>query len=64
MRILADTDLCVASGQCALLAPAVFDQREDDAIVVVREPQPPADQEGVARHAVAVCPSGALRLVD
>ena len=64
MKVHADTAVCVASGQCALLVPAVFDQREDDGIVVVRNEEPPPDQHDAVRQAVLICPSGALRLVE
>ena len=64
MKVHADTDVCVASGQCALLAPDTFDQRDDDGIVVLREEDPPAAQDDVVRRAVLACPSGALRLTE
>ncbi|HEX4721200.1 MAG TPA: ferredoxin [Pseudonocardiaceae bacterium] len=64
MKINADTAVCVASGQCALLVPAVFDQRDDDGIVVVRNEEPPPEQHDAVRQAVLICPSGALRLVE
>jgi len=64
VKVAADTSVCVASGQCALLAPATFDQRDDDGIVVVRDEEPPAEQEDVVRQAVLTCPSGALSIVE
>ena len=64
MRVLADTSVCVASGQCALLAPETFDQRDDNGIVVVRNDQPSPEHEDTARQAVLTCPSGALRIVE
>ena len=63
MKVFADTSVCVASGQCALLAPETFDQRDDDGIVVVRDDQPSPEHEDVVRQAVLTCPSGALRIV-
>jgi len=64
VKVSADTSVCVASGQCALLAPDTFDQRDDDGIVVVRDDEPSPEQEDVARQAVLTCPSGALRMVE
>ena len=64
MKVLVDQDKCVASGQCVVAAPDVFDQRDDDGIVVVRDEEPPAEQEDVVRQAVLTCPSGALSIVE
>ncbi|GLY85436.1 MULTISPECIES: ferredoxin [Actinoallomurus] len=62
MRIKADTEVCVGSGQCVLTEPAVFDQ-DDDGIVVLRTDHPD-DQAAVrARRAVDLCPSRALSIV-
>lgn len=60
MRINADREVCCSSGMCALTAPDVFDQDEDDGRVVLLVPEPGADQESAAREAVELCPSGAL----
>ncbi|WVK89637.1 ferredoxin [Dactylosporangium sp. AC04546] len=60
MKVSADTAVCVSSGQCALLLPRVFDQREDDGVVVVRDESPPPELSDAVRQAVAGCPSGAL----
>lgn len=64
MKVSADTSVCVASGQCALLAPDTFDQRDDDGIVVVRNDEPPLAHHDVVRQAVLTCPSGALSIVE
>jgi ferredoxin len=64
MKVSADQSVCVASGQCALLAPDVFDQRADDGIVLVRDGEPAPQHQDVVRQAVLTCPSGALRLVE
>jgi ferredoxin len=63
MRLTADTTACVASGQCAMLAPDTFGQREDDGTVILLNDEPSADQLDAARNAVLVCPSGAIQLV-
>ncbi len=64
MKVHADTSVCVASGQCALLAPETFDQRDDDGTVVLRDDEPPPEHQDAARQAVLTCPSGALRIVE
>ncbi|WP_157244616.1 ferredoxin [Nonomuraea typhae] len=62
MEIKADTDVCIGAGMCALTAPAVFDQSEEDGTVVVLVSPVPEEQEGVAKRAVHACPSGAISI--
>jgi ferredoxin len=63
MRIKADTNLCVGSGQCVLIEPAVFDQ-DDDGIVALLTDQPGDQRAAQARHAVTLCPSRALSILQ
>jgi ferredoxin len=63
MRIKADTEVCVGSGQCVLTEPAVFDQ-DDDGIVVLLTDQPDEQAAARAREAVNLCPSRALSIVE
>jgi ferredoxin len=60
MRVTVDQDKCVASGQCVLAAPDVFDQRDEDGIVVLLNPNPPEDRADDVRQAAAVCPALAI----
>ncbi|MBE1561497.1 ferredoxin [Nonomuraea africana] len=60
MRVTADTGVCIGAGMCALTAPAVFDQSEEEGLVVVLTAEVPAGQEQAVRRAVTLCPSGAL----
>jgi ferredoxin len=41
MKVTVDQDKCIASGQCVLTAPDVFDQRDEDGIVFLPNPTPP-----------------------
>ena len=43
MKITVDQDKCVSSGQCVLNAADVFDQRDEDGVVVLLDDSPPAD---------------------
>jgi ferredoxin len=61
MKVHADHDVCIGSGLCALRAPSVFDQDEDDGRVVILRAEPDSDQRAVVLEAVQLCPSGALR---
>jgi ferredoxin len=63
MHIQADREACIGAGNCVLAAEDVFDQ-DDDAVVLVLQEEPSAEQVGEVRNAVAQCPSGALKLVD
>ncbi|HZF91568.1 ferredoxin [Streptomyces sp.] len=62
MRITVDQDKCCGSGGCVIAAPDVFDQRDEDGIVVLLVPEPPADQLKAVQGAAAVCPSAAIAL--
>ncbi|MFE0378775.1 ferredoxin [Streptomyces inhibens] len=44
MHVSVDQDKCCGAGQCVLLAPEVFDQREEDGTVVLLNPEPPAQR--------------------
>lgn len=60
MKIVVDLDKCIAAGSCAAVAPAVFDQRDDDGIVVVLAETPPTSEQDNARLAAGMCPSAAI----
>lgn len=64
MEVAVDQDKCCGAGTCALLAPDVFDQGEDDGIVVLLDPAPPADRQAAVREAASVCPAGAIVLSE
>lgn len=63
MRIEADREVCIGSGNCVWISDILFDQ-DDDGIVLVLQPEVPAGQRDKAASAVKLCPSGALRLLD
>lgn len=64
MRIIADRDRCIGSGQCVLTEAAVFDQSEEDGLVLLLTEQPDADTENAVRQAVRLCPSQALSVQE
>lgn len=59
MRINIDDDLCEFHGQCAAVAPEVF-ELTDDAVVYERDVSP--EQEGPVRTAAKVCPQLAIQV--
>jgi ferredoxin len=62
VRIVADREICVGAGLCALTAPEVFDQADSDGLVVVTSSRPHPGILDAVREAVSLCPSGALSL--
>jgi len=64
MKVIIDQDTCVGSGQCVLTAPDVFDQREEDGIVVLLAENPPQDAVEAVREAAALCPALAIALEE
>ncbi|MEU5208619.1 ferredoxin [Streptomyces sp. NPDC020742] len=64
MRILIDRSRCRGAGQCVLSAPGLFDQSEEDGLVVVLQDTPPPGQRDAARRAAALCPNAVIRLAE
>ena len=64
MKVIVDQDKCVASGQCVVAAADVFDQRDEDGIVVLLDSAPPEELTADVRHAAAVCPALAIVVAD
>lgn len=60
MQIAIDEGKCCGAGQCVLAAPDVFDQRDEDGIVVLLDAEPGEDQHTAVREAAAVCPAMAI----
>lgn len=60
MKVSVDQDKCCGAGTCVLLAPDVFDQRDEDGIVVLLDETPSADLHDIVREAVSVCPGVAI----
>jgi ferredoxin len=62
MRIKADREVCIGSGQCVLTEPRVFDQ-DDEGLVALLVESPDGEAEAAVRTAVGICPSGALSIL-
>ncbi|SFP66485.1 ferredoxin [Amycolatopsis rubida] len=56
MKVEIDERRCCSAGQCAVLAPNVFDQREDTGTVVLLTANPPAEHHDAVRDAAESCP--------
>ena len=64
MRVVVETNECIASGQCVLIADDVFALDYDDEFVRVIDPEPPADRAAALREAEASCPSQAITILE
>lgn len=64
MRVHADRDICISSGQCVRSAPEVFDQDEDEGVVTLKTDTPPPEHADDVRRAVAMCPAMAITLTE
>lgn len=64
MKVSVDQDKCVASGQCVMTVAQVFDQRDEDGVVVLLTENPPAERTDDVRHAAAVCPALAITIEE
>ncbi|MEV5683258.1 ferredoxin [Streptomyces sp. NPDC052164] len=62
LRLGVDRERCAGAGMCALTAPAVFDQDEEEGLVILLQPTPAPEHRAAARMAVGLCPAGAIAL--
>ncbi len=59
MSISVQRDACVGAGQCALVAPDVFDQDEDGLVLLLQDAPQGADHEAAVK-AARLCPARAI----
>jgi len=64
MRITICEQKCCGSGQCVLYAPEVFDQREDDGVVILLQESPAPELRERVEKAVEVCPTHAIEIEE
>ncbi|MGW0845539.1 ferredoxin [Streptomyces sp. NPDC002787] len=62
MKVHVDEAKCCGAGQCVLIAPEIFDQRDEDGIVVLLDERPAPSHRPAVREATAVCPAAAITL--
>ncbi|WP_336205506.1 ferredoxin [Nonomuraea sp. LPB2021202275-12-8] len=60
MKVIADRDRCIGAGQCVAAAPEVFDQDEQDGLVVLLDAAPDAELHEAVREAATLCPASAI----
>ncbi|MET9801647.1 ferredoxin [Streptomyces sp. NPDC006368] len=64
MDVRVDRDRCLGAGMCALSAPRVFDQDEDEGLVTLLNARPPQEQHAAVRVAAGVCPAAAITVTE
>lgn len=64
MKVSVSAEKCVAAGQCVLLAPEVFDQRDEDGVVVLLDETPGPELHDAVRESAMVCPAAAIHLAE
>jgi ferredoxin len=64
MKIKVSKDVCIGAGQCVATAPEVFDQGDDDGLVVLLTDSPSPESYDRVRDAAHVCPAQAIELSD
>jgi ferredoxin len=64
MKVTVDQDVCASSGNCVMNASDVFDQRDEDGVVVLLVANPSAEQTDGARRAAAACPALAIHIEE
>ncbi|MER6085792.1 ferredoxin [Streptomyces sp. NPDC001833] len=64
MKITVDEAKCCGAGQCVLIAPEVFDQRDEDGVVELLDAAPAPELHDRVREAASVCPAVAIRVVE
>ncbi|CAL9486188.1 ferredoxin [Streptomyces sp. enrichment culture] len=64
MKLSVDEDKCCGAGACVLAAPEVFDQRDEDGVVMLLDDAPGADQHAAVREAAAMCPAAAIEVTE
>ena len=64
MELTVDRDRCQGAGMCALTAPEVFDQDDEDGRVLLLTPTPPAPRRQSARMAAGLCPAAAITVIE
>jgi len=63
MKVVADYENCMASGNCVAICPSVFAQG-DDGIVKILDSEPADDLHEAVEQAVMSCPSSCLAIEE
>lgn len=64
LRVVVNRGACVGAGQCTRVAPDVFDQDEDDGLVILKIEHPGREFAEQVANAASLCPARAIRVLD
>jgi ferredoxin len=64
MKVTVDQDKCISAGQCVSNSSVVFDQRDEDGVVVLLDENPPAEEADNVRRAAAECPAAVISIEE
>lgn len=64
MKVNADRETCIGSGQCVFVAGGVFDQSESDGKVIVLKDRPEAALTERVQMAYELCPVHAISVSE
>ncbi len=64
LKVIVDRERCVGSGECVFTAPGIFDQDDEDGIVMLLTDTPAKALWDAARRAARQCPANAIRVVE
>ncbi|MBE9373743.1 ferredoxin [Saccharopolyspora sp. HNM0983] len=64
MKVTVDEDICCGAGTCVMSAPDVFDQRDEDGVVILLDPAPAAELHDAVREAASMCPARAIAVSE
>jgi ferredoxin len=63
MKVVADREMCMGSGNCVVECPEVF-ALDDESVVLVLEQSPAEELREKVERAVDACPASCLALED
>jgi ferredoxin len=64
LKVSVDQDKCIAGGECAFAVPEVFDQREEDGVVVLLTDEPDESLNEAVLDAARFCPAMAIKVEE
>jgi ferredoxin len=64
MKVTVDQDNCISSGNCVMHSSKVFDQRDEDGVVVLLNENPSAEQAENVRRAASDCPAHVIHIEE